>query len=76
MFAAIARPAARRVIAARPTNVAHILRRQIHFENSGGQNMPFSTKDRKAFAIKYATFCVIGYSLPFIAVSIIIKPAA
>jgi hypothetical protein len=37
MFAAIARPAARRAIAARPTNAALILRRQFHVENTGGQ---------------------------------------
>jgi hypothetical protein len=75
MFAAVARSAARCTIAARPTNAVLILRRQFYVENTGGQNIPFSTKNRKALAIKFSLYCGVGFVPPFIAAAIMIKPA-
>ena len=31
------------------------------------QHLPFTFSNRKAFAAKYLTFCLTGFSLPFIA---------
>jgi hypothetical protein len=76
MFAAISRPAIRRAIAARPTNTALILRHQFHVENTSGQNIPFSTKNRMALTIKFSLYCGVGFVLPFIAAAIMINPAS
>jgi cytochrome c oxidase subunit 7c len=37
-----------------------------HWENVDGSHLPFSTKNRTAFAIKMFLYCGTGFSLPFI----------
>ncbi|KAF8307001.1 hypothetical protein DL93DRAFT_2088280 [Clavulina sp. PMI_390] len=42
-------------------------RRGVHIENEVHNNMPFSYRNKGAFAAKLITFCTLGFSIPFIA---------
>ncbi|KAI8374227.1 uncharacterized protein BYT42DRAFT_615405 [Radiomyces spectabilis] len=37
-----------------------------HFSNSNGQNLPFSTKNRAALAVKMTLYLGLGFAFPFI----------
>ncbi|PVF95867.1 hypothetical protein CPB86DRAFT_710324 [Serendipita vermifera] len=45
-----------------------VLARNVHIENTVHNNMPFSYRNKKAFAAKVAIFFATGFSIPFIAV--------
>ncbi|KAI9267996.1 cytochrome c oxidase subunit VIIc [Phascolomyces articulosus] len=36
-----------------------------HFENSHGQNLPFKTTNRAAFAVKFTVFMSVAFGAPF-----------
>ncbi|KAL1922801.1 uncharacterized protein VTP21DRAFT_9177 [Calcarisporiella thermophila] len=36
-----------------------------HFENTNGQNLPFSTKNKPLLAVGVVTFFGVGFGLPF-----------
>ncbi|KAI9226242.1 MAG: hypothetical protein DHS80DRAFT_19035 [Piptocephalis tieghemiana] len=67
MHAILARTALHRTTLAPRTVTQTVSRRGMHFSNENGQNLPFSTKSKPLFALKFISYCALGYSLPFIA---------
>ncbi|KAK9765709.1 hypothetical protein K7432_005731 [Basidiobolus ranarum] len=58
---------ARSAIRSRSTILGNLRRSDYHFENIKGDNMPFSYKNRRVFAVKMTAFCGLGFALPFVA---------
>jgi len=52
---------------ARLANRAVVQRRALHVENTVYNNMPFSYRNKPAFAIKLVLFLGTGFALPFVA---------
>jgi len=51
--------------------------RNIHIENTVGNNMPFKYKGQpKAFAVKLALFMAGGFSIPFLATMFQLRKSA
>ncbi|KAI9597327.1 hypothetical protein BDF19DRAFT_420737 [Syncephalis fuscata] len=68
MLALAARPVMRRaVMATSPVTRGQVQRRMFHAENTHGQNLPFSTKNKFGLAVKFTTYCAVGFGLPFFA---------
>ncbi|KAI8068024.1 cytochrome c oxidase subunit VIIc [Gongronella butleri] len=62
MLNTVARSAIRSRLAAR-----QVMRSDLyHFENANGQNIPFSTKNRTALAIKMTLYLGAGFGAPFL----------
>ncbi|KAI8053422.1 cytochrome c oxidase subunit VIIc [Syncephalis plumigaleata] len=67
MFALATRQVTRRAATIAPSVRGQLQRRMFHAENTNGQNLPFSTKNKFGLAVKFTAYCGFGFALPFIA---------
>ncbi|EJT97650.1 cytochrome c oxidase subunit VIIc [Dacryopinax primogenitus] len=65
--------AAIRPVASRAVARSAVQSRGLHVENTVYNNMPFSYKNKRVFAVKMSLFLGVGFALPFIAAAYQLK---